>query len=124
MDRKIGLMFQKYWVKWLVYASACAFIHFLIIRIVVDTPYIIQFLSNVISVLRVDARNYSEDNLYAAQISSTFIMVTLVSFLSGSGENILWENSVRYSLVNPKVVNFISITVALIINTIFIRNSK
>lgn len=119
MDRKIGLMFQKYWVKWLVYASACAFIHFLIIRIVVDTPYIIQFLSNVISVLRVDARNYSEDNLYAAQISSTFIMVTLVSFLSGSGENILWENSVRYSLVNPKVVNFISITVALIINTIF-----
>lgn len=119
MAKKMAFIFQRYWVKWAIYTIACALIHMFVMVIVIYSPHVFEFLRQGVSLLRGDIRNFSEDNLYAAQISSTFIMVTLVSFLSGSGENILWENSVRYSLVNPKVINFISITVALITNTFF-----
>ena len=69
-----------------------------------------------ITVLR--NRGYSEDNMYAAQISATFIIVSLVSFLSGTGEEILWENTVRFSLINPKVINFISLAAFLMTNLV------
>lgn len=119
MKRKISLAFREYWGKWLIYTIVCSVALALLGAIVSGIMPIMHSLTNIVDSLRAITRNYSEDNLYAALISATFIMVTLVSFLSGNGEDILWENSVRYSLVSPKVINFISITVALVVNTIF-----
>ena len=106
-----------YLKKWVMYSMTFAIILLLIWTILIWSVGIEKLTVTLFSNLR--ARGFSEDNIYAAQISSTFIIVGLVSFLSDSGEDVLWENTVRYSLVNPKIFNFISMAAFLIVNLLF-----
>lgn len=108
-----------YMVKWGVYGLGAATILLFIGWVCINNKLVLDGIYYIVNQLKCFPREYSEDNLYATEISASLIMVTMASVLSGGGEDVLWENTVRYSLVNPKIVNFISITVALIVNLFF-----
>ncbi len=107
---------SNYLKKWIIYSLAFSGIIIAISTLALVILPINSFCSDLIETAR--ERGFSEDNIYATEISATFIIVSLVSFLSRNGESVLWENTVRYSLVSPKIINFISITVFLIIDLI------
>lgn len=116
---KIKKMFtgHEYLRKWIVYSVSFSLFLMLIWAILIFFINMEGLTISMFDGLR--SRGFSEDNIYATQISSTFIIVGLVSFLSGSGEDVLWENTVRYSLVNPKIINFISMASFLIVDLLF-----
>lgn len=104
---------KSYIVKFLLYCASSAF--FLAVVWFVFAKIDVSVFDFIIALRD---RGYSEDNMYAAQISATFTIVSLVSLLSGTGEEVLWENTVRFSLINPKVINFISLATSLITNLV------
>lgn len=52
------------------------------------------------------------------QVSSTFIVVSLVSFLANNTNDILWDDTISFSLINPRILNFVSIFAYLIGNLV------
>lgn len=105
---------KNYCSKWFTYSCLFALVLVALwafcVYVLKIQNYTLYFWENLRS------RGFSEDNIYATQISSTFIIVSLVSFLSEGGEDVLWENTVRYSLVMPKLFNFISLAAFLVVD--------
>ncbi len=119
MKNKVGVFSiwaKKYSNQWIYYSIASIIVFTLIglITRIFDFESVWNTMADVLI-----SRGFSEDNLYVTQISSTFIVVSLVSFLSDNGDDVLWENTIQYSLVYPKIFNFISISVYLIWNLVF-----
>ncbi len=51
---------------------------------------------------------------FYAQCSMTFIVVSLIAFLSDGAQDVLWDDTIKYNLVNPKIFNIIGIASYLI----------
>ncbi len=58
--------------------------------------------------------NFSAVDAFYAQCSITFIIVSFISFLSGNTNDVLWDDTISYSLVNPRFTNFVSLSAALV----------
>lgn len=52
-----------------------------------------------------------DKDVLLAQYSITFLLVSFLAFLSENNDIILWVNVKQYLLINPKYINFVSITI-------------
>lgn len=111
---KDKMLQDEYWKKWLIYGCAFGALLLAVSPILIYVFNVRAIIHPLMEALR--NRGFSEDNIFAAQVSATFIIVSLVSFLSEGGEDVLWENTLQYSLLNPPVFNFISLAVYMIVD--------
>ncbi len=55
-------------------------------------------------------------DLYIAQVSITFIVTSLVSFMSSTSKKVYWVDIITYKLVEPRFTSFIDMVVYLIVD--------
>lgn len=64
-----------------------------------------EFLKNI---------DFSKTDAFFTQCQITFIVVSFVAFLSGGTEDVLWEDTIGFSLINPRFFNINDATIYLI----------